>query len=229
MKIGKNNELITSLKEAGYQIKDDFYDKSSLVAEFPIHYGKNIRSEQEVSMWEQFSLAAFLQKHWADNQVSSTIKFDPEKEGRDIANYLEYFQYQLKGISMLTKRDKVYEQPPLEPITRDDYIERIRYLKPINFSKIKHEKADVDKFCNNDIYEVTTQSSLEKLVKDPELGGFVENSDELMLSNSNENIIQNFSNERGVICQECGGIMAQTSPNCFECNKCGDNLDGCGM
>ncbi len=68
-----------------------------------------------------------------------------------------------------------------------------------------------------------------QVMKDPELGGFVENPDEFMLPNSNGNIIQNFSNERGVICQGCGEIMAQTSPNCFECNKCGDKVGGCGM
>jgi len=32
--------------------------------------GENIRPLNEVSMFEQLSLASFLQKYWSDNQVS---------------------------------------------------------------------------------------------------------------------------------------------------------------
>ena len=46
-----------------------------------------------------------MQSYWADNQVSCTVTFDPEKEGRHIASALDYFQYQLKGISLLPKTD----------------------------------------------------------------------------------------------------------------------------
>ena len=159
MRVGKNSELIKPLQEAGHILKDDTYDKSSLVVEFPVHVGEGVRSEEEVSMWEQFSMAALLQKHWADNQVSCTIKFDPETEGHQIANTLDYFQYQLKGISMLPKQEGVYEQPPFEPITRDDYIERSRHIKPIDFSNVKREKAEAEKFCSNDVCEIKAEIS----------------------------------------------------------------------
>ena len=43
-------------------------------------------------MWEQLSIAAFMQRNWADNQVSCTVTFDPEKEGPQIANALNFFQ-----------------------------------------------------------------------------------------------------------------------------------------
>lgn len=42
-------------------------------------------------MWEQLSIAAFMQKYWADNQVSATITFDPERDSNDIAKALNYF------------------------------------------------------------------------------------------------------------------------------------------
>jgi ribonucleoside-triphosphate reductase (thioredoxin) len=42
---------------------------------------ETIRSAREVSMWEQLGLAAFLQRYWADNQVSCTVSFDPLTEG----------------------------------------------------------------------------------------------------------------------------------------------------
>ncbi len=40
-------------------------------------------------MWEQLAFAAFLQRHWADNQVSCTVTFDPEKEGPQLQHALD--------------------------------------------------------------------------------------------------------------------------------------------
>jgi ribonucleotide reductase alpha subunit len=154
MRIAKGSELVDPLKRAGYTLEDAVDDPSSTVVEFPVHVGDNIESEQNVSMWEQFGMAAFLQKHWSDNQVSCTIKFDPEKEGPHIARALDQFQYQLKGVSMLPKREGMYKQPPYEPITREQYIERSRVIKPIEFGKIKNEKANVERFCTNDTCEL---------------------------------------------------------------------------
>lgn len=35
-------------------------------------------------------MASFAQRYWADNQVSCTVTFDPETEGKDIKNALDY-------------------------------------------------------------------------------------------------------------------------------------------
>ncbi|MDP3986606.1 MAG: hypothetical protein Q8P81_00065, partial [Nanoarchaeota archaeon] len=77
MRISRNSELIGPLQAAGHTLEKDSYDSSSLIVGFPVHVGRGVRGEKEVSMWEQFEMAAFLQEHWADNQVSSTIKFHP--------------------------------------------------------------------------------------------------------------------------------------------------------
>lgn len=44
---------------------------TTVVVEIPIDVGAGVRTSREVSMWEQLSLAAFLQKYWADNQVGT--------------------------------------------------------------------------------------------------------------------------------------------------------------
>jgi ribonucleoside-triphosphate reductase (thioredoxin) len=41
----------------------------NVVVEIPINAGAGVRKATDISMWEQLSLAAFLQKYWADNQV----------------------------------------------------------------------------------------------------------------------------------------------------------------
>lgn len=38
-------------------------------------------------------------------QVSCTITFDPETEGKHLTHALDYFQYQLKGVSFLPRID----------------------------------------------------------------------------------------------------------------------------
>lgn len=154
MRIAKDSELIEPLKKAGFTIEDSVDDKSSTIVEFPVHVGKGIRSEDDISMWEQLEMATMLQKYWADNQVSCTIKFNPDTEGRDISNALDYHQYNLKGISFLPKSEKAYKQPPFEKITRDEYQRRTINLKPLDLSDIRGEKAEVEKFCNNDSCEI---------------------------------------------------------------------------
>jgi ribonucleoside-triphosphate reductase (thioredoxin) len=259
MRVSKGSELVEPLKEAGIPIEDDFYDKSSFVVEFPVHVGEGMRSEQNVSMWEQFEMASFMQKYWADNQVSATIKFQPDlspkelseverlvgrrerfsqkalenqvilsmgtdvsedelrkeypgalvfvdrfekrldgmdvildkgrierwggvleqvkdkyaiftqhdsqrlhkleekaakSEGGQIEHALNHFQYELKGISLLPNKEDAYRQLPFEPITREEYLERTKKLKQIDFSKVQKEKANVDRFCNNDTCEI---------------------------------------------------------------------------
>jgi hypothetical protein len=67
-----------------------------VVVTFPVDAGAGVRTLASMSMWEQFSLAALLQRYWADNQVSCTITFDPATEGPQVPHALDYFQYQLK-------------------------------------------------------------------------------------------------------------------------------------
>jgi len=76
IRINDSSPLIPILKEAGYRIEKDTYADHTVVATFPVYCGsESIRRESEVTMEEQLSMAALLQKHWSDNQVSVTIKF----------------------------------------------------------------------------------------------------------------------------------------------------------
>ena len=109
------------------------------------------------------SLAAFMQKYWADNQVSCTVTFDPETEGDQIVSALNYFQYQLKGISFLPKMEKgAYRQMPYQEITEKEYDKRVGELKFLSFRQVKGNEAVVDKFCNNDTCEIDLQKNTNK-------------------------------------------------------------------
>ena len=117
--------------------------------------GEGIRTVNDVPMWEQMALASFMQRYWADNQVSCTVTFDPKKEGPQIATALNSFQYQLKGISLLPKTEiGAYRQMPYEEITEKEYKKMVDSLKFLSFRQVKGAEADPEKFCNNDTCEI---------------------------------------------------------------------------
>eukprot|EP01097_Dermamoeba_algensis_P006941 TRINITY_DN4332_c0_g1_i1.p1 TRINITY_DN4332_c0_g1~~TRINITY_DN4332_c0_g1_i1.p1 ORF type:complete len:351 (-),score=63.87 TRINITY_DN4332_c0_g1_i1:688-1740(-) len=150
VRMPKNSHLLTPLRQSGYSISPAVgSEKSTVVVEIPICVGKAIRKLSEVSMWEQLSLAAFLQKYWADNQVSCTVTFDPEKEGGQIPFALQYFQYMLKGVSFLPNRDGVYQQMPYEEISEEQFHQLASRLRPFNLDQVSNEVVDPDKFCDS--------------------------------------------------------------------------------
>lgn len=150
IRISKNSSLLEEIKNSGYKIEKDLNDPdNTYIVQFPVNIS-NVRPLSQVSMWEQLSLAAFLQKYWADNQVSSTITFKPN-EAKNIKHALNYFQYQLKGVSFLPKTEVgVYPQMPYEEITKEQYEEEIKNIKNIYLKDTK-EEAIPDRFCDNEL------------------------------------------------------------------------------
>lgn len=154
IRLAKSSKLLPKILNAGYFVEDVVNDLSgtTCVVEIPVKL-EGIRKLSDVSMWEQVSLASFLQKYWADNQVSCTVTFKKE-EGKDIERALNYFQYELKGISFLPKLEYgEYAQMPYEEITEEVYMERVKTLKPINFNELSFDSV-VSKFCDNDSCEI---------------------------------------------------------------------------
>ena len=61
------------------------------------------------------------------------MDFDPETEGAQLEHALNYFQYQLKGVSFLPRTKGVYEQMPYAEISEDEYKRQSSKLKAVNF------------------------------------------------------------------------------------------------
>ena len=156
VRLSNQSELIEPLKKSGYKLEPAFgSEDTTMVVEVPVDVGEGIRTAAELSIWEQFSLAAFMQRHWADNQVSCTATFNPETEAEQLPNVLNYFQYRLKGISLLPRHDYgAYKQMPYESIDEKEYNKQVKKLGKLSFGVIKNEEAEIDKFCNNDSCEI---------------------------------------------------------------------------
>ena len=156
--MGSESALLQPLKDAGYRVEPAADSpENTVVVEIPVDAGDGVRTVSEVSMWEQLSMAAFLQRYWADNQVSCTVTFDPETEGRDLPRALDVFQYQLKGVSFLPRMPSgAYAQMPYEQIEEVDYMKMISKINAVDFksSLIYDETVQLnhgpDAFCDAD-------------------------------------------------------------------------------
>lgn len=151
MRLSKWSDLIEPLRKAGYRIEPAVgSEETTLVVEIPVKIEEDVRTVAHVSMWEQLAMAAFLQKYWADNQVSATITFDPTLEGPQIVHALNYYQYQLKGISFLPRLSSgAYPQMPYEAIDEATYHKRLSELSALVFGDT-HEAAEQERFCTSD-------------------------------------------------------------------------------
>eukprot|EP00475_Leptophrys_vorax_P007980 TRINITY_DN15110_c0_g1_i2.p1 TRINITY_DN15110_c0_g1~~TRINITY_DN15110_c0_g1_i2.p1 ORF type:complete len:577 (-),score=129.63 TRINITY_DN15110_c0_g1_i2:40-1770(-) len=153
VRLSKNSELIVPLEKAGYPIHDAVGQKGTVVVEIPVDCGEGIRTLEDVSIWEQVNLAAFLQENWADNQVSCTVTFDPESEGDQLEHVLDYFQYKLKGISFLPAlKLGAYPQMPYEAISEEEYNSRLNALdQDVTLRRVDRSPEDFvpDRFCDN--------------------------------------------------------------------------------
>jgi len=156
IRVSKYSELIEPMIKSGYKVEPAFgSEDTTMVVEVPVDVGEGIRTVSELSIWEQFSLAAFMQKHWADNQVSCTVTFDPETEGKMIPQVLNYYQYQLKGISLLPRHELgAYKQMPYEAINEKEYTKQVSKLKKLSFGVIHKEEANIEKFCDGDFCDI---------------------------------------------------------------------------
>jgi ribonucleoside-triphosphate reductase (thioredoxin) len=147
IRIRTDSPLVKACSAAGYKVEKDLFAPDTMVISFPVQAENFSKSKADVSIWEQFANAAFMQKYWSDNQVSITISFS-EEEKKDIVSCLEHYEDQLKSVSLLPRGNKIYPQAPYIEISKEDYCNYASTLKKINFNHAIHEETE--KFCDGD-------------------------------------------------------------------------------
>lgn len=153
VRVGEHLNILQEMRKRGYEIEKSVNEPNTYIINFPVDVGK-VRAVKDVSMWEQLELASTLQEVWSDNQVSCTVSFNPETEGKEIANALNYFQYKLKGISFLPLKCYNLPQMPYEEITKEKYEEMMNDIKRRNTStgsiQITADDHETELYCTTD-------------------------------------------------------------------------------
>lgn len=141
--------LVARAIAAGHHVEPDVMqpDTTNIVT-FYVKTSEGIRTRSDYSAKEQFELAHLLQTYWCDNQVSVTITFKPD-EVDSLPDLL--MKYPLKGVSFLPLNTSVYAQAPEEAITKEQYEEFTKNLKPINLALIPaRTDTEQDRYCDGD-------------------------------------------------------------------------------
>ncbi|MEC4672737.1 MAG: hypothetical protein VST68_00980 [Nitrospirota bacterium] len=134
IRVSVNDPILVDLDRAKYRIEPNQYGADgggeTMVVYIPVQEPEFVRAKNDVSMWEQLEHVVGMQRYWADNQVSCTITFD-QKEAEDIPRALELYQDKLKAVAFLPKKQDIYPQAPIQPISPSEYATSLASLKPL--------------------------------------------------------------------------------------------------
>lgn len=148
IRIASSSPIVDGLRARGINIIPAPEDPDNTVcAEFPVDSGVD-ENDSDVSVWRKVELAAFMQTWWSDNSVSCTITFDPEREGGEIKNILDHYQYRLKTVSFLPTRNASYDAMPYESITEAEYNALVSELDSVSLEDDSDGKDE--KYCDTD-------------------------------------------------------------------------------
>jgi adenosylcobalamin-dependent ribonucleoside-triphosphate reductase len=158
LRLNESHPLAEMCKKANYKMEPDKYADNTIVISFPIYVPHLQRRKCEVTVREKLELAAKMQYHWSDNQVSCTADFDPETESDMLPTLLGKYENALKAISFLPARAHKYEQPPYEEISEATYRHMKSRLKPLT-GELPHERELEASFCEGGICQAGDRSS----------------------------------------------------------------------
>lgn len=101
------------------------------VIEFPIKAPEG-RTKYEVGAIEQLELYKLSMKYWSDHNTSITVHVR-EHEWEEVVHWVyENFDY-VVGITFLPLMEETYPLLPYECTTKEDYEERMKQIKPIDY------------------------------------------------------------------------------------------------
>ena len=143
--------LVEALRQAGYTVVDlPNEGQNTCGVYFPVKEENFFKGRDDVTVWEQLEIAAQMQCYWADNQVSVTITFKPE-EASQIKQALEFYETRLKSVSFLPLSEHGFEHAPYQQITKKEYEQAIKKLKPIKLEETIETEGFKHKFCDSDV------------------------------------------------------------------------------
>lgn len=149
VRVAASHPLVGQMKAKGFHVEPDVRDpEGTMVVSFPIDVGSDeIVTMENVTMFDQLEIAAFMQKHWSDNAVSVTVTFKSH-EADFIEQALNHYQHSLKAVSFLPEGDAVYPQMPYEKITEDKYKEMVSAIN--DETLVGRGDGAGEKFCDGD-------------------------------------------------------------------------------
>jgi ribonucleoside-triphosphate reductase len=152
-----HSPMVQVMRNAGYPVEPAVSNPdTTVVISCPVA-GPSMRSEREVSAWEKTALAAHCQRWWSDNSVSVTVTFDPKTEAAQLPAIIRAYEGQLKSLSFMPMTEGVYAQAPYQRVSREEWQRMTEGINPVDWDSLYGVMPDAEgeKFCNNDVCEVS--------------------------------------------------------------------------
>ncbi len=136
IRFAANDPLVDRCRANGFHVEpklelDGSNDYNTMVVSFPIATPKGTLTESDVSGINQLEYQKWLQTHWADNSVSTTVYYS-DNELPSIRAWLERnYPDNVKTSSLLRAKKHGFKQAPFEAITQERYNELCSKSKPI--------------------------------------------------------------------------------------------------
>ncbi|MFA5797311.1 MAG: vitamin B12-dependent ribonucleotide reductase [Candidatus Woesearchaeota archaeon] len=177
------------------------------------------------------TLGAMLRQ--AGIQASASLKRGVELE--DVLKGWIGDEFEPKGLVF----DHSYIKTALSPLDFAGKLLRLEYLGDVDIAN-DPSTVDINKLRGTKNGAIQTYArrhindwNFEEVINDSIFGGFVtgtkENTNGTNGKKSNGFKKSELTNDRGVMCNECGSAMDRTTPNCYSCPGCGNKNGGCGL
>lgn len=164
----KYDPLVERLKEAGYEVCEKPFENESMIVKFPVKYEnlplKNISVLRQNGLVEEIEVNTetavqqlewyrLLQETWSEQNVSTTISYDPS-EVPEIIDWLLTHWDSYVGVSFLFRNDPAktaadlgYAYLPQEVISKETYETYISKLKDVDYTGLKFQGNPFDEGC----------------------------------------------------------------------------------
>jgi len=112
------------------------------IVSFPVAAPKNAITIEDVTALDQLEHYKKIQKNWCEHNASITVYIKPE-EWLSVGDWVYKNWEIVNGISFLPVKDHVYEQPPYEKITMEEYDKMATAFPKIDYTQLgKYETDD---------------------------------------------------------------------------------------
>jgi len=155
----KHDEIIPTLREAGYKVIEKPFESESVLVTFPVAYedvrfdvvdGKHVNLETAVHQLDRYKL---MMDYYVDHNCSVTISYDPTEIPAIIEWLMENWDTYI-GVSFIYRNDPTktaedlgYAYLPQEVVSQETYTEYLQSLWPVDLTNLASTDDLSDEAC----------------------------------------------------------------------------------
>jgi ribonucleoside-triphosphate reductase len=145
VRISVNDPLMKMVQEQGIPVLPEVgystSTASTMVMEFPIKAPEGALTNKDVTALDMLKEWKRLKEHFTEHNPSVTV-YAGDEEWVGIADFVYKNWDKVGGLSFLPRSEHVYQLAPYEEITEEEYNERKKAFKDIDFSKLSDYEVD---------------------------------------------------------------------------------------